>query len=79
MPIPRTTGLLERKEDPRVTKVSKILRKTNIDESPQFVNIQKREMAVVGPRAEEPEFVEELKREFPFCEIRYSVQPRMVG
>lgn len=68
-----------KKGDPRVTRVGKILRKTHIDEFPQFINILKGEMSVVGPRAERPEFVEELKKEIPFYCVRHAVRPGMAG
>ena len=68
-----------KKNDERVTRVGKILRKTHIDEFPQFINILKGEMSVVGPRPERPEFVEELAREIPFYRLRHAVKPGMAG
>ena len=65
--------------DKRATRVGRILRKTHIDESPQFINILKGEMSAVGPRAERPEFVEELAREIPFYRVRHAVKPGMAG
>ena len=55
-----------------MTRVGRILRKTHVDEFPQFWNILKGEMSVVGHRSERPEFVEELVREIPFtgCGMR---------
>jgi len=67
------------KEDPRVTKFGRFLRKTRLDELPQVINILKGEMAVVGPRAERPEFVEKLKKEIPFYEERLLVRPGLSG
>ena len=67
------------KNDPRVTRVGKFLRKTHIDEFPQFWNILKGEMSVVGPRPERPEFVSELAREIPFYRVRLAVKPGMAG
>ncbi len=67
------------KNDPRVTRVGRILRKTHIDEFPQFINILKGEMSAVGPRPERPEFVEELAREIPFYRVRHAVRPGMAG
>ncbi|WP_322798544.1 sugar transferase [Thermoflexus sp.] len=67
------------KNDPRVTRVGRILRKTHIDEFPQFINILKGEMSAVGPRPERPEFVEELAREIPFYRVRHAVKPGMAG
>lgn len=67
------------KDDPRVTKVGRILRKTHIDEFPQFWNILKGEMSVVGPRPERPEFIQELAEEIPFYRVRLAVKPGMAG
>ncbi len=65
--------------DPRVTRVGRILRKMHIDEFPQFLNILKGEMSAVGPRPERPEFVEELAQEIPFYRVRHAVKPGMAG
>lgn len=67
------------KDDPRVTRVGRLLRKTHVDEFPQFLNIIKGEMSAVGPRPERPEFVEELAREIPFYRVRHAVKPGMAG
>jgi exopolysaccharide biosynthesis polyprenyl glycosylphosphotransferase len=67
------------RNDCRVTRVGRILRKTHVDEFPQFWNILKGEMSVVGPRSERPEFVEELAREIPFYRVRHCVRPGMAG
>jgi len=65
--------------DPRITKVGKLLRKTRLDELPQLWNILKGEMSFVGPRAERPEFHEELKNKIPFYEERYLIKPGLTG
>lgn len=67
------------KQDPRVFKFGRFLRKTRLDELPQVINILKGEMSVVGPRAERPEFVEKLKKEIPFYEERLLVRPGLSG
>lgn len=67
------------KNDQRVTRVGRILRKTHVDEFPQFLNILKGEMSVVGPRPERPEFVEKLAGEIPFYRVRHAVRPGMAG
>ncbi len=67
------------KNDCRVTRVGRLLRKTHVDEFPQFFNILKGEMSAVGPRPERPEFVEELAREIPFFRVRHAVKPGMAG
>jgi len=68
-----------KKNDERVTRVGKILRKTHIDEFPQLINILKGEMSAVGPRPERPEFVEKLAKEIPFYRVRHAVKPGMAG
>ncbi|MBM4306606.1 MAG: sugar transferase [Deltaproteobacteria bacterium] len=67
------------KNDPRVTRVGRLLRKTHLDEFPQFINILKGEMSAVGPRPERPEFIEELAKEIPFYKVRHAVKPGMAG
>ncbi|KPL17807.1 MAG: hypothetical protein AMJ93_14570 [Anaerolineae bacterium SM23_84] len=65
--------------DPRITTVGKLLRKTHLDEFPQFLNILRGEMSAVGPRPERPEFVEELEAQIPFYRLRHAVRPGMAG
>ncbi len=65
--------------DSRVTRVGRLLRKTHVDEFPQFLNILRGEMSAVGPRPERPEFVEELAAEIPFYRVRHAVKPGMAG
>lgn len=67
------------KDDKRVTRFGKFLRKTRLDEVPQFFNVLKGEMSVIGPRPERPVFVSELAREIPFYEIRHIVKPGLTG
>lgn len=67
------------KNDPRITRVGKILRKTHLDELPQLWNILRGEMSVVGPRPERPEFVAQLEKQIPFYRLRHSVKPGMAG
>lgn len=67
------------KRDERVTFVGKILRATHIDEIPQMLNIIKGDLALVGPRAERPEFVEQLKKEIPYYYVRHIVRPGFTG
>ena len=67
------------KNDPRVTKIGRILRKTSIDELPQFFNVLKGDMSLVGPRPERPRFVEQFKEEIPRYMIKHQVRPGITG
>lgn len=67
------------KNDPRITRIGSFMRKTRIDELPQLWSVLVGEMSLVGPRPERPGFVEELKREIPFYEIRHTVKPGVTG
>jgi len=68
-----------RKNDPRVTRVGKFLRKTHLDEIPQFINVLKGDMSLVGPRPERPYFVEKLVKEIPVYSHRHRVRPGITG
>jgi len=68
-----------KKGDPRITRVGRLLRLTRLDELPQFINVLKGEMSIVGPRPERPEFVAELEERIPFYRVRHSVKPGMAG
>ena len=65
--------------DHRVSRVGRWLRKSRIDEIPQFINVLKGEMSVVGPRPERPVFVEALRKEIPYYDIRHTVRPGITG
>lgn len=67
------------KDDPRVTNFGKFMRKTSIDELPQFFNVLKGEMSLVGPRPERPFFVEKFKEEVPRYMIKHQVRPGITG
>lgn len=67
------------KDDPRVTKVGRLLRKTSMDELPQLFNILKGDMSVVGPRPERPQFVEKFKEEIPRYMVKHQVRPGLTG
>jgi lipopolysaccharide/colanic/teichoic acid biosynthesis glycosyltransferase len=67
------------KQDPRITRVGKILRRLRIDEVPQFVNVLDGDMSLVGPRPERPFFVEQLAREIPLYKRRLKVRPGISG
>ena len=65
--------------DSRVTNIGKILRKLRIDEIPQFWNVIKGDMSIVGPRPERPEFQEELNQSVPYWHARHLVKPGITG
>ena len=67
------------KNDDRVTRVGRFIRKTRIDEIPQAINVLRGEMSFVGPRPERPEFVETLRREIPNYDLRHLVKPGITG
>ncbi len=67
------------KNDPRITRLGNILRKTRIDEFPQLINVLKGEMSVVGPRPERPFFIEKLSTEVPNYTRRLEVLPGITG
>ena len=65
--------------DNRVTRTGKILRKLHLDELPQFYNILKGDISFVGPRPERPYFIEKLKEEIPYYDIRHLEKPGLTG
>jgi sugar transferase (PEP-CTERM system associated) len=67
------------KDDPRVTRVGRIIRKLRIDEIPQLLNVLKGEMSLVGPRPERAFFVSQLKEQIPYYELRFTVKPGITG
>ena len=67
-------------DDPRITKAGKFLRKTRLDELPQFINVLKGDMSIVGPRPERPELAEQLAMAIPYFEERMrDVKPGITG
>jgi exopolysaccharide biosynthesis polyprenyl glycosylphosphotransferase len=67
------------REDPRITKIGKFLRRTHLDEIPQMLNILKGDISLVGPRPERPEFVSQLEKEVPHYRLRYIIKPGFTG
>ena len=67
------------KNDPRTTRVGRILRQVRIDELPQLLNVLRGEMSFVGPRPERPEFVTDLSRKIPYYALRHRVDPGITG
>lgn len=68
-----------KEKDQRITTVGKFLRATRLDEIPQFINIFKNEMGLIGPRPERPEFVQKLTELMPFYPLRHLVKPGLSG
>ncbi|WP_281238892.1 exopolysaccharide biosynthesis polyprenyl glycosylphosphotransferase [Flavobacterium praedii] len=75
----KSGAVFTKTNDTRITKFGKFLRKTRIDEIPQFINILKGEMAVIGPRPERPVFVREIAQIMPFYETRHIIKPGLTG
>ena len=73
-PTPWTTA-----EDPRITPFGQFLRRSHLDELPQMLNILKGELSFVGPRPEQPHYVDELNEKIPFFEVRHLVRPGLTG
>jgi len=65
--------------DPRVTRFGWLLRKTHLDEVPQFLNVLRGEMSLVGPRPEQPAYVERFSKEIPYYKRRLKVKPGITG
>jgi exopolysaccharide biosynthesis polyprenyl glycosylphosphotransferase len=66
-------------DDPRITRVGRIIRKMRIDEIPQLWNVMKGDMSFIGPRPERPEFISMLEKEIPFYELRHLIKPGITG
>lgn len=75
----KTSSLWTTVDDPRVTRVGRILRSLRLDEIPQMTNILRGEMSFVGPRPERPEIVQELQRMIPYFYLRSYVPPGLTG
>lgn len=75
----KTGPIWSTRNDPRITKVGRLIRKVRIDEIPQMVNVLKGEMSLVGPRPERPFFVEKFSHEIPYYKRRLKVRPGITG
>jgi lipopolysaccharide/colanic/teichoic acid biosynthesis glycosyltransferase len=72
-------ALVTVENDQRITRVGKILRKSHLDELPQFINVLRGDMSLVGPRAERPEISDKLQKSVPFYRARLLVKPGITG
>lgn len=66
-------------DDPRITVFGRVLRRSHLDELPQFLNILNGDLAVVGPRPEQPHYVAQLREQLPFYDLRHLVHPGLTG
>ena len=67
------------KNDPRTTPIGKVLRRFNLDELPQLLNVIRGQMSLVGPRPERPVFIKEFRKHIPRYMLRHKVQAGMTG
>jgi sugar transferase (PEP-CTERM system associated) len=74
-----TGAVWARKDDPRITWIGRYLRRYRLDELPQFINVIRGEMSIVGPRPERPEFVKMLSERIPYYRQRHCVKPGITG
>lgn len=65
--------------DPRITRVGRLLRRSHLDELPQVVNVLRGDLSIVGPRPEQPQYVAELTEKLPFYGLRHLVRPGLTG
>jgi lipopolysaccharide/colanic/teichoic acid biosynthesis glycosyltransferase len=70
---------LSSRNDPRITRIGKLLRRTRIDEIPQFINVLKGDMSIVGPRPERSFYINQVRRDVPEFPVRLRVKPGITG
>jgi len=75
----KTGPIRARKNDPRVTKIGKFLRKTRLDEIPQFINVLRGDMSFVGPRPIRKYFASKYSKKIPYYTLRFTVKPGLTG
>ena len=73
------TSSWTQEEDPRITPFGNVLRRSHLDELPQVLNVLRGQLAVVGPRPEQPKYVAELSEKLPFYRLRHLVKPGLTG
>jgi lipopolysaccharide/colanic/teichoic acid biosynthesis glycosyltransferase len=78
-PAAATATQWTEKGDPRISAVGSWLRRTHLDELPQMINILRGDLSFVGPRPEQPAYVEELRQKIPFYDVRHLVHPGLTG
>ncbi len=66
-------------DDPRVRPFGRLIRRTHLDELPQFFNVLRHDLSVIGPRPEQPRYVEELREKIPYYDLRHLVRPGLTG
>jgi lipopolysaccharide/colanic/teichoic acid biosynthesis glycosyltransferase len=76
---PEGRALVAQRDDPRTTKVGRFLRRTYLDELPQFWSVLRGDMSLVGPRPERPELVAEYEEQIPFYRARLLAKPGITG
>ena len=75
----KSGAVWSQENDPRITRVGRVLRKTRLDEIPQLINVLRGDMSLVGPRPERPEFVDDLRKVIPYYSERHFVKPGVTG
>jgi lipopolysaccharide/colanic/teichoic acid biosynthesis glycosyltransferase len=75
----RNVPILASENDPRITRIGRIFRKTRIDETPQFINVIRGDMSIIGPRPERSFFINQMRSEVPEFTTRLAIKPGITG